>query len=188
MGDCDQSIRTLANCLRIPCQGGIIRRRKSRIPILHCCPGQGDFRACFKIGRGPAARDFGRGRGGEVRASPQRAVRTEPTKVTAKRTAARRVFAQKALWLRCSSLTDRWRVCSLVSPRQRAFCAKTGPRRILKQALKGFYSKTGREVKNDERRTATPTRRRRTGGKNRSRREPRPVRLRRTTGQSGQRP
>ncbi len=51
-----------------------------------------------------------------------------------------RVFAEKALWLRCSSLIDRWRVCSLVSPRQRAFSAKTGPRRILKQALKGSVS------------------------------------------------
>ena len=97
--------------------------------------GHNVLRACFKIGRGPAARDFGRGRGGEAGASPQRAVTAEPTKAAAKRTAALRVFAEKALWLRCSSLTDRWRVCSLVTPCQRAFSAKTGPRRILKQAL-----------------------------------------------------
>src|SRR5437660_3925419 len=94
------------------------------------------FRACFKIGRGPAARDFGRGQGGEFRASPQRAVRSEPTQATGKRPAARRVFGQKAAWLRCSSLTDRWRVCSLVAPRHPAFCPKTGLLRILKQALR----------------------------------------------------
>src|SRR5260370_847196 len=100
-----------------------------------------DLRACFKIGRGPAARDFGRGQGGEFRASPQRAVRSEPTPATGKRPAARRVFGQKAAWLRCSSLTDPWRVCKLpvrkhlVAPRHPAFCPKTGPLRILKQAL-----------------------------------------------------
>src|SRR5260370_14832866 len=57
------------------------------------------LRACFKIGRGPAARDFGRGQGGEFRASAQRAVRSEPTPATGKRPAARRVFGQKAVWL-----------------------------------------------------------------------------------------
>src|SRR5882762_5305976 len=56
-------------------------------------------RACLKIGWGPAARDFGGGQGGEVGASPQRAVTAEPTQVTGKRSAARRVFAQKARWL-----------------------------------------------------------------------------------------
>src|SRR6266849_9399902 len=92
-------------------------------------------RACFKISRRPAARDFGRDLGGEFRASPQRAVRNEPTPATGKRPAARRVFGQKAAWLRCSSVTDPWRVCSLVAPRHPAFCPKTGPLRILKQAL-----------------------------------------------------
>src|SRR6266571_8942922 len=96
------------------------------------------LRACFKISRRPAARDFGRGQGGEFRASPQRAVRNEPTLATVKRPAARRVFAEKAAWLRCSSVTDRWRVCSLVAPRHPAFCPKTGPLRILKQALIPF--------------------------------------------------
>ncbi len=94
------------------------------------------LRACFKIGRGPAARDIGRGRGGEVRASPQWAVRTEPTKPPGKRATALRVFAEKADCLRCFSVPDRWRVCSFVAPRQPAFSAKTGPRRILKQALR----------------------------------------------------
>jgi len=55
------------------------------------------LRVCLKILRGAAAGDFGRGQGGEVRASPQRAVRTEPTQSTGKRPAARRVFVQKAL-------------------------------------------------------------------------------------------
>jgi hypothetical protein len=54
--------------------------------------------ACLKIERGPAARDFGCGQGGEVRASPQRAVRAEPTMATSKRPAARRVFADKPAW------------------------------------------------------------------------------------------
>ena len=46
------------------------------------------LRACLKTTMGPAARDFGAGRGGEIRASPQRAVRIEPTKASAKRPAA----------------------------------------------------------------------------------------------------
>jgi len=93
------------------------------------------FRACFKIAWGPAARDFGCGQGGEAGASPKRAVTGEPTRATAKRTAARRVFAEKAVWLRCSSVTDPSWVCSLVAPRHSAFSAKTGPHGILKQAL-----------------------------------------------------
>ena len=44
-----------------------------------------------------------RRRGG---ASPKRAVTTEPTLAKAKRPAARRVFAQQAVWLRCSSVED----------------------------------------------------------------------------------
>jgi hypothetical protein len=91
-------------------------------------------RACFKNGRGPAARDFGRGQGGETGASPLRAVTVEPTRDPGKRTAARRVFPKKVLWLRCSSVTER-RLCSLVAPRQITFFGKTGPLRFLKQAL-----------------------------------------------------
>ena len=72
-----------------------------------------EVRACFKIAWGPAARDFGRGRGGEARASPQRAVRAEPTKAPAKRPAARRVLEQKAVWLRCSLGHSPLRGCSL---------------------------------------------------------------------------
>src|SRR5713101_2884493 len=89
-------------------------------------------RACFRISRRPAARDFGRGQGGEFRASPQRAIRNEPTPATGKRPAARRVFGQKAVWLRCSVVaarSARWGVCSLVAPRDPAFCPKTGPQR-----------------------------------------------------------
>ncbi len=85
------------------------------------------LRDCLKNNWSPATRDFVRGRGGETGASPQRAVTVEPTKASRKRPVARRVFAEKALWLRCSSVTDRWRVCSLVAPRHRAFSAKTGP-------------------------------------------------------------
>ena len=85
------------------------------------------LRACFKIEKGPAARDFGCGQGGEAGASPQRAVTVEPTPAAGKRPAARRVFSEKADGLRCSSVTDRWRVCSLVAPRPAAFSEKTGP-------------------------------------------------------------
>src|SRR5260370_40619759 len=93
------------------------------------------LRACFKISRRPAARDFGRGQGGESRASPQRAVRNEPTPATGKRPAARRVFGQKAAWLRPAR--ECHRSCSVVAaPRHPAFCPKTGPLLILKQALK----------------------------------------------------
>src|SRR5258708_18697443 len=41
-----------------------------------------------------------------ARSAPQRAVRNEPTPGTDKRPAARRVFAEKAVWLRCSSVED----------------------------------------------------------------------------------
>jgi len=94
------------------------------------------LRACPKIARGPAARDFGCGQGGEVRASPTRAVRTEPTQATDKRPAARRVFAPKAAWLRCSSVEDPGRIFSFVAPRHPAFGAKTGPRGIFGHALR----------------------------------------------------
>ncbi|SRR6266567_1851364 len=101
------------------------------------------LRACFKISRRPAARDFGRGPGGLGRAQrPQRAVRNEPTPATGQRPAARRVFGQKAAWLRpareclrsCSVVAVR--SASLAAPRHPAFCPKTGPLLILKQALK----------------------------------------------------
>ncbi len=92
------------------------------------------FRACLKIGKGPAARDFVFCRGDEVRASPQRAVRTESTKAEDKSTAARRVVEEKAGWLRCSSVTAS-KGCSLVAPRHPAFSSTTGPFRIFRQAL-----------------------------------------------------
>src|SRR6266704_6148096 len=104
---------------------GQIRRNprggRSFSPRLRCSL----LRACLETTRGAAARDFGCGEGGELRASPQRAVRNEPTPATDKRPAARRVFGDKAAWLRFSSVTDRWRVCSLVAPRHPAFCPKT---------------------------------------------------------------
>src|SRR5580658_3558051 len=106
-----------------------------------------ELRACFKNTRGSAARDFGRSRGSttscaalvcsdcEARESPQRALSAEPTTAAAKRTAARRVFAQKALWLRCSSVTAPLGGCSVVAPRHRDFCAKTEPLVFLRHAL-----------------------------------------------------
>ncbi len=64
------------------------------------------LRARLRSRKGPATRDFVRGRDGETGASPQRAVTVEPTKASRKRPVARRVFAGKAAWLRCSSVTD----------------------------------------------------------------------------------
>ena len=93
--------------------------------------------ACLKIPRGSAARDFGRGQDGEFRASPKRAVRNEPTQATGKRPAARRVFGQKAVWLRCSSVKDPQGIFSFVAPRHPAFCPKTEPLGVFSQALSG---------------------------------------------------
>src|SRR5437899_9202941 len=93
-------------------------------------------RACLQTTRGAAARDFGCGQGGECRASPQRAVRNEPTPATDKRPAARRVFAEKAVWLRCSSVEDPPGIFSFVAPRHPAFSPKTAPLVVSKQALR----------------------------------------------------
>ena len=92
-------------------------------------------RACLETTRGAASRDFGGGQGGEFRASPQRAVRNEPTPATVKRPAARRVFEEKAVWLRCSSVEDPPGIFSLVAPRHPAFSPKTAPLVVSKQAL-----------------------------------------------------
>src|SRR5204863_8432915 len=92
--------------------------------------------ACLIITRGAAARDFGFGQGGEGGASPKWAVPTEPTLAKDKRTAARRVFAQKDVWLRCSSVKDPQGVFSFAAPRQPTFCTKTAPLGILRQALR----------------------------------------------------
>src|SRR5215203_3917068 len=92
------------------------------------------LRACLKTRKGAAARDSGCGQGGEVRASPQRAVRTEPTPATDKRPAARRVFAPQAGWLRCSSVEDPQGIFSFVVPRHPARGAKTAPFRIFRHA------------------------------------------------------
>ena len=129
-------------------------------------PGCGDMHICSLLLR------FGRSRGGEgasARApeSPKRALRAEPTTAAAKRPAARlvrrslgeggRVFAPKALWLRCSSVEDPpgiWasqalpysfpknccalprKAVSFVAPRHRAFGAKTEPLLFSKHALR----------------------------------------------------
>src|SRR5229473_3875364 len=70
-----------------------------------------------------------------ARASPQRAVRNEPTPATDKRPAARRVFGEKAVWLRCSSVEDPPGMFSFVAPRHPAFSPKTAPLVVSKQAL-----------------------------------------------------
>jgi hypothetical protein len=106
------------------------------------------FRACLKTTRGAAARDFGRRQDGEVGASPHRAATTKPTLATDKRSAARRVFGEKAVWRRCSSVKDPPGVFSFVESEQRrsarlrglpchtAFSPKTAPLVVFKQALR----------------------------------------------------
>src|SRR2546427_11540882 len=83
------------------------------------------LRACLETTRGAAARDFGCGQGGEFRASPQRAVRNEPTPATDKRPAARRVFGEKAVWLRPAR--ESFRSCSVVAARSASFVAPRHP-------------------------------------------------------------
>src|SRR4029079_9109185 len=95
-------------------------------------------RACLKIAWGPAARDFGCGQGGEAGASPQRAVTAEPTKATGKRPAARRVFEEKAGWLRCSSVGDRCGYPPSSRLAIRPFPRKQDSHGIFRQALKGL--------------------------------------------------
>jgi hypothetical protein len=102
------------------------------------------LRARLKIGKGAATRDLvPQSRDGEAGASPQRAVTAEPTQAPGKRPVARRVFAERAAWLRCSSVTDRSRVLasaartSLVTPRHSALSTKTAPFRIFRRALRG---------------------------------------------------
>src|SRR5713226_8603587 len=76
-----------------------------------------------------------------ARSAPQRAVRNEPTPATDKRPAARRVFGEKAVWLRparecfrsCSLVAAR--SASFVAPRHPAFSPKTAPLVVSKQAL-----------------------------------------------------
>src|SRR6266702_269778 len=83
------------------------------------------LRACFKISRRPAARDFGRGPGGLGRAQrPQRAVRNEPTPATGKRPAARTVFGQKAVCLRPAR--ECLRSCSVVAAPSSSLVAPSG--------------------------------------------------------------
>src|SRR5712692_2035937 len=104
--------------------------------------------ACLETTRGAAARDFGCGQGAvAARSAPQRAVRNEPTPATDKRPAARRVFGEKAVWLRparecfrsCSVVAAR--SASFVAPRHPAFSPKTAPLVVSKQALSGHEHK-----------------------------------------------
>ena len=96
------------------------------------------IRACLQNGRGAAARDFGRERGGATGGasrtgqSPQRAVTVATTKLPAKRPAVQRIFEEKAVWLRCSSVEDPAKVFSFVAPRRPPFSSKTASPSILK--------------------------------------------------------
>ena len=114
---------------------------EAKVPLSLCFAPH--VRACLKIARGPAARDFGCGQGGEAGASPERAVTAEPTPAAGKRPAARRVFAEKAGWLRCSSVEDPPGIFSFVAPCHPAFSAKTGPLGIFRQALIRIFNPNG---------------------------------------------
>src|SRR6266481_3472211 len=116
-----------------------ITKSAASIPGIDEANGRVLLRACLETTRGAAARDFGCGQGGEFRASPQRAVRNEPTPATDKRPAARRVFGEKAVWLRCSSVEDPLGIFSFVAPRHPAFSPKTAPLVVSKQALRKSF-------------------------------------------------
>ena len=88
----------------------------------------------LQIPNGTAVEDFGCGQGGEAGASSQRAVMAEPTRATGKSAAARRVVAQNAVWLCCSSVTGQLQPCFFVAPRHPTFCSTTVPIRICRQA------------------------------------------------------
>src|SRR6266581_9192333 len=76
-----------------------------------------------------------------ARSAPQRAVRNEPTPATGKRPAARRVFGEKAIWLRparecfrsCSVVAAR--SASLVAPAIRPFARKQRPSQFPNRLL-----------------------------------------------------
>ncbi len=59
-----------------------------------------------------------------ARSAPQRAVRNEPTPATDKRPAARRVFGEKAVWLRPAR--ECFRSCSVVAAHSASFVAPAG--------------------------------------------------------------
>jgi len=97
------------------------------------------LRACLKTTRGAAAKDFGCGQGGEVGASPQRAVTTEPTPATDKRPAARRVFSKRP----SGFVAPQSKTHQGYSPSSRLairpFAGKQHPRVVFKQALTRIF-------------------------------------------------
>jgi hypothetical protein len=120
-------------CLSIPLPVDQRDRNEPDVPSL-AIPIQ--LRACLKIAGRSAAKDFGGGQGGEVGASPQRAVTTEPTPVAAKRPAARRVCF--AVWFSAGPLAGGWQLlpcCLHVASTPNSF-HKTGWRGIFSQALR----------------------------------------------------
>lgn len=92
----------------------------------------------------------------ELRVSFQHVAKAKSPKCSEERPAAQRVFAQKAVWLRCSSVEDPrgiWasqalpdgfpklqnalarNAVSFIAPRHTAFCTKTAPLGIFNPAL-----------------------------------------------------
>jgi hypothetical protein len=101
-------------------------------------------RGCLRILRGAAAGDSGRGQVGEVRASPQRAVRTEPTQVHGQKTRRPEGFGAKgslaSLLLNHRAPAARGSFCA---PCHRDFCAKTAPLIIFRQSLRKVLRRAG---------------------------------------------
>ncbi len=106
-----------------------VERRKAENWLAREC-----LRACLKIARAPAARNFSGSQASETEASPQQIATVEQTPAKVERAAARRVFAQKAVWLRFSSVEDPPGIFSFVAPRHPAFCPKTGAPGIFRKA------------------------------------------------------
>ena len=85
-------------------------------------------KSVFQTGRQPPARQSGRDKAAEFRATPQRAVRNEPTQARGKRSAARRVIVESAVWNSCSVGYSPLQGCCLpLAPRTSPFHENSPP-------------------------------------------------------------
>ena len=143
MSDIDPE--SLAQALGLLGRLMLVRRR----PPIHLviCGGSALIarRACTKTGRGPAARDSGGGPGGEAGASPEWAVRAEPTPAAVQKNRRPEGFRGNGPATALLVGHRPPRVCSLLAPCPQAVSTKTGPLPVLVQAL-GLVTRTTQDV------------------------------------------
>jgi hypothetical protein len=94
------------------------------------------FRACLKMGRGPAAWDFWVGRGGERRDRPTAVCSARTHAVPAGKTRRPKGLGGKGPLAALLVGHRPLRVCSLLAPRLRSLPSQTGPLPIFRQALR----------------------------------------------------